>query len=304
MGVTLQFILTSLSLCCGFFTLGACAVLYLQYSTRILRLIVLFIVSLVIIGFGFWVSSFSMLNSTDLNSSLEIVLWIIQVCGVVLNVVVLPFLVSAVTFSQIGKRMKVFLTVWDTILVSCAVLFPFLPDPFAILAIVHVQLVVTIAGSIAAILINMGTITRKDMRRSLTGFLVISALFLLLLTTDILISKFRVEFLSAFDNLSLPVYLISLQIGSFYFAGTFLSSGPLLVKDRITEHCVDNYGLTNREREIIEALIQGKTNQELADMLFISKKTVENHLYNIYQKMHVKNRMHLVQTLKNWGKES
>jgi NarL family two-component system response regulator LiaR len=48
--------------------------------------------------------------------------------------------------------------------------------------------------------------------------------------------------------------------------------------------------LTEREREVLMALAKGHSNQQLADMLVVSPKTVHNHLYNIYSKIGVKTR--------------
>ena len=48
--------------------------------------------------------------------------------------------------------------------------------------------------------------------------------------------------------------------------------------------------LTNREIEILLTLAKGLSNHAIADKLFISPETVKRHLYNIYQKLEVKNR--------------
>ncbi|SFS98580.1 regulatory protein, luxR family [Marininema halotolerans] len=39
--------------------------------------------------------------------------------------------------------------------------------------------------------------------------------------------------------------------------------------------------LTNREREVFELLVQDKTTKEIAQQLFISEKTVRNHISNV-----------------------
>ncbi|WP_243649503.1 helix-turn-helix domain-containing protein [Baia soyae] len=39
--------------------------------------------------------------------------------------------------------------------------------------------------------------------------------------------------------------------------------------------------LTNREREVFELLVQDKTTKEIAGQLFISEKTVRNHISNV-----------------------
>ena len=57
---------------------------------------------------------------------------------------------------------------------------------------------------------------------------------------------------------------------------------------------LDRYGITPREREIIELLCVGKTNQEIAEGLFISLATVKDHNHNIIRKTGVRNRVQLV----------
>lgn len=53
-------------------------------------------------------------------------------------------------------------------------------------------------------------------------------------------------------------------------------------------------GLTRREYEIIEQVASGKSNQEVADALFVSIKTVETHKKNILDKLGLKNSVQLV----------
>jgi DNA-binding NarL/FixJ family response regulator len=48
--------------------------------------------------------------------------------------------------------------------------------------------------------------------------------------------------------------------------------------------CVDS-SLTKREREILELVIRGFTNQEIASRLFIARRTVETHRYRITKKL-------------------
>ena len=49
--------------------------------------------------------------------------------------------------------------------------------------------------------------------------------------------------------------------------------------------------LTRRESEILAHLAVGATNQEISDKLCISPHTVKTHLYNIYKKINVPNRL-------------
>jgi len=49
-------------------------------------------------------------------------------------------------------------------------------------------------------------------------------------------------------------------------------------------------GLTPREREVLTALVAGRTNGEIARTLFISVKTASVHVSNILRKLDVPNR--------------
>lgn len=53
-------------------------------------------------------------------------------------------------------------------------------------------------------------------------------------------------------------------------------------------------GLTARESEVFELIASGKTNQEVADSLFISIKTVETHKANILDKLGLRNMTELI----------
>ena len=59
--------------------------------------------------------------------------------------------------------------------------------------------------------------------------------------------------------------------------------------------------LTKREREVFELLIQDKTTREIAKELFISEKTVRNHISNSMQKIGVKGRSQAVVELLRMG---
>jgi DNA-binding NarL/FixJ family response regulator len=54
------------------------------------------------------------------------------------------------------------------------------------------------------------------------------------------------------------------------------------------------YGLTTREREILELMVEGLIKKEIADRLSLSYHTVDTHLRNIYGKLQVHNRSEAV----------
>lgn len=60
--------------------------------------------------------------------------------------------------------------------------------------------------------------------------------------------------------------------------------------------------LSERELQIIELVAAGLTNQEIAEKLEISKRTVDNHISNILTKTATGNRVALVRWALQWGK--
>lgn len=87
-------------------------------------------------------------------------------------------------------------------------------------------------------------------------------------------------------TLSICIRLLAFIIGSFLTGILFLSRRP----DELDE-AATRYGLSRREKEVLELLIQGKTNLEIADLLFISLSTVKTHIRAIFDKTGVKNRL-------------
>jgi DNA-binding NarL/FixJ family response regulator len=52
--------------------------------------------------------------------------------------------------------------------------------------------------------------------------------------------------------------------------------------------------LTTREREVLKFIAEGLSNKEIADLLFISVRTVENHRANIMRKLNIKSTANLI----------
>jgi len=52
--------------------------------------------------------------------------------------------------------------------------------------------------------------------------------------------------------------------------------------------------LTTREKEVFDLLVANKTTKQIASLLYISEKTVRNHISNVIQKLGVKGRAQAV----------
>lgn len=68
-------------------------------------------------------------------------------------------------------------------------------------------------------------------------------------------------------------------------------SSPLVAKLLASSRQPALPGLSKRQVEIARCLVEGLGNKEIAEQLFLSVKTVENHLTRLYNQLHVKNRL-------------
>lgn len=90
---------------------------------------------------------------------------------------------------------------------------------------------------------------------------------------------------------SIPYALYGIFVINYFLHYSLL---PPMAPDDLSEAFLSRYGITDREREIILKVIEGKSNADIASELFISLATVKTHLHNIYTKMGVESRFDLL----------
>ncbi len=82
--------------------------------------------------------------------------------------------------------------------------------------------------------------------------------------------------------------------GDSYFSSALLGSLTRNMSKQTSTESTDEDTLSNREIEILLEVCRGLSNQEIADKLFISKRTVDKHRANILEKTGCKNTANLV----------
>lgn len=63
------------------------------------------------------------------------------------------------------------------------------------------------------------------------------------------------------------------------------------------------FGLTPRQYDVLQALVTGKSNQQIADLLHLSEATIKAHLGAIYKTLRVSTRREAIQTVKAAGSQ-
>ena len=167
--------------------------------------------------------------------------------------------------------------------------------------IAHITLFISVITSLIYLLITKGSIKNKERKNALN-------LFVWLFLTFILVMLLIAVFVSFnWISLNLQTILISTLVFIFnlflaFFIKRFFNK---YYKDHIISNedhfneLIKKFRITNREKEIIALICQGKTNKEIAEELFITPLTVRDHISNIFRKVDVERRIQLANLFKN-----
>jgi DNA-binding NarL/FixJ family response regulator len=69
----------------------------------------------------------------------------------------------------------------------------------------------------------------------------------------------------------------------------------------VPQQMVDAFGITRREREVVEKLLEGNSDRQIAEELYISPRTVDTHLRSVFRKCGVGSRMQLTRLASTYG---
>ena len=99
-----------------------------------------------------------------------------------------------------------------------------------------------------------------------------------------------------FDHSNLPtIILIHPPSCTTMFSGVlWISKIPEQKKDIFQNSHSELSKLTNREKDVIELMARGYKNTQIAAQLFVSPKTIRNHITNIFGKLENNNRSQII----------
>lgn len=140
--------------------------------------------------------------------------------------------------------------------------------------------------------LQLDSIADRQLRSTVKLFLILS-----LLVFPLALVKYFRDLPYLPWHLENSVALIVIAVGSILFAVRFFNRPSYLIQGRVSAYFRNRFGTTDREEEIVLAAVQGLSNSEISKKLFISVRTVESHLYNVFQKTGVKNRVQLINLL-------
>lgn len=146
----------------------------------------------------------------------------------------------------------------------------------------------------------LGRIWKNDRKSFVVGLLIFATVgyietlsgFIFVLRSPAVILSGQSDFL--FSSIPYAFYGIFLV---YYFLNYSVATSP--IADQLSESFMKKYGITDREHEIIQRVIQGESNAKIASQLFISLSTVKTHLHNIYKKIGVDSRYDLLARIRS-----
>jgi len=133
-----------------------------------------------------------------------------------------------------------------------------------------------------------------DRKQAARKYLLLHALFFPGIFSDMAISR---------DVIPLEFFPILYCCMGAVFTHHFLTRyfHPMPAAEHMTpsEDIFAKHNISPREQEIVNLVLQGCSNQKIAEALFISLHTVKSHLRNIYQKFEVSSRYELIALFQN-----
>ncbi|ADK14809.1 MULTISPECIES: helix-turn-helix domain-containing protein [Clostridium] len=137
-------------------------------------------------------------------------------------------------------------------------------------------------------------VVNKDLRQAIKSFILLTIVFLPLIIFESYSSY--IHFIKNMDILkiaALPSYFLAINIFNLKLVLKYFNAPAFIANNKLTDYFKQKYDITEKQGEIIELIMEGVTYKQIAEKLFISPKTVDNHIQNIYKKLNVNSKMQL-----------
>jgi DNA-binding CsgD family transcriptional regulator len=288
-----------LALAAGAGSLGQAVMIWLRHRKTVIRHYALFLLSIWLILLALAVDRYGRNAGLAGDAALAAITWILQAAGGLLYVGVSP----SFYYSLMGLRMPrwnlaLFLAV-DALAVAAAIAYVAAPGTILFGVVLNTLLFGMIGLGLVLIAFSLGRTADPVLRRALLVFLLLSLAFFPLMWADAAIGWLPfLAGLSSLEGIALPLYFLVLNGLSIAFGLRYLNRPAYAEAGKLTQFFLERFAITDREAAVIGLLLEGASGKDIADKLYISAKTVENHVTNIYRKVGAKNRVQLFRLIR------
>jgi len=147
--------------------------------------------------------------------------------------------------------------------------------------------------SLTYILLKINSLKDKNQKIAYKWFVLWYSMITALSVGSLLLSSLHIVFGLVFIAVLTGFHLVPVLFLNIYLQKYYSSVAELSAFSGSLEDVVAKFDISKRESEIIELICRGMSNQEISDALFISLQTVKDHVYRIFLKTGVKNRVQL-----------
>lgn len=156
------------------------------------------------------------------------------------------------------------------------------------------SLIAVVSYEIFTVLVNNSKIPNRELKQAGRIFAVITLSFLPILAFESVRPEINaLKDLQLLKMFALPSYFFIVNISILRWSYVYFNTPAYLAGNKLTEYFIQKYSVTDKETEVIELVLTGLTYKQIAERLFISPKTVDNHVQNIYKKLEVTSKMQL-----------
>jgi DNA-binding CsgD family transcriptional regulator len=275
-----------LSLASGWAAVITALLMFAKYKKTLLLYYFFFTFALTGMTLGITVDHYAKITGLHLETAN---IWIGALSGN-LFIFILPPLVHRIFELPRPKTFWLLCGILDFLILTCTILYLIAFRNSVLLTILQSVMFLILMYGVAIGFLKTKSLGSKEIRGFLRIVAITTLFFLPFLIADATLGQ--LPFLPF--NLTFPTFLLILFFEIILFSFLYLDQPAFVHNNKLTPYCVQKIKLTEREKDIVEGLLEGLTNKEIAEKLFISFKTVENHLYSIYQKAEVKNRLQLI----------
>ncbi|MDP4147398.1 MAG: helix-turn-helix transcriptional regulator [Bacillota bacterium] len=166
----------------------------------------------------------------------------------------------------------------------------------------HYVFAFIVRASIAAVIVyelfigvkNYQYVSNEDLKHSIKSFIAITLIFLPFIVFESYKPYIKItKNIELFKILALPSYFLTINIFSLIFVLKYFNTPSFIDNNKLTSYFKQKYDITEKQSEVIELILEGVTYKQIAEKLFISPKTVDNHIQSIYKKLNVNSKMQL-----------
>ncbi len=162
-------------------------------------------------------------------------------------------------------------------------------------SVLRIFLFVLVGGALALTLVFQSKLPDRNLYKTV----IVQAGALTLLFPFVLLEDLGLFAPSGVPFLAGHLLILAVSLSAALHARKSLKRPKYVADNAPSTYFAEHFGISERELEIVAGVLEGLSNNAIAERLFISPRTVETHLYNIYQKAGIRNRLQLFNLLRS-----